>query len=113
MTTAEVGDTKAHGAVIATKPASIPLQAMVMSGLPNQMIPQQHCSRRARNRGQIGVHCNHGDAKVGRSQSRAGVESHPSEKQDERAGHDVDDVVSGEDTNLSAGTIFPKARTQE
>src|SRR5271154_1574975 len=36
MTTAEVGDTKAQGAVIATKPASIPLQAMVMSGLPNQ-----------------------------------------------------------------------------
>src|SRR5271169_5105028 len=36
ITTDEVGDTKAHGAVIATKPASIPLQAMVMSGLPNQ-----------------------------------------------------------------------------
>src|ERR1035438_5630290 len=35
MTTAELGDTKAHGAVIATRPASIPLQAMVTSGLPN------------------------------------------------------------------------------
>src|ERR1700685_4676799 len=35
MTTDEVEDTKAHGAVIATSPASIPLQAMVMSGLPN------------------------------------------------------------------------------
>src|ERR1700746_9088 len=35
MIVAEVGDTKAHGAVIATNPASIPLQAMVMSGLPN------------------------------------------------------------------------------
>jgi len=35
MTVAEVGDTKAHGAVMATSPASIPLQAMVMSGLPN------------------------------------------------------------------------------
>src|ERR1700723_4373920 len=34
MMTAEVGDTKAHGAVIATSPASIPLQAMVISGLP-------------------------------------------------------------------------------
>src|SRR5580698_4849410 len=32
---AEVGDTKAHGAVMATRPASIPLQAIVMSGLPN------------------------------------------------------------------------------
>src|SRR5580692_10123949 len=31
-----VGDTNAHGAVIATKPASIPLQAIVMSGLPNR-----------------------------------------------------------------------------
>src|SRR5580698_5637022 len=36
ITTAEVGDTKAHGAVIATNPANMPLQAMVMSGLPNQ-----------------------------------------------------------------------------
>src|ERR1035438_226014 len=35
MITAELGDTKAHGAVIATRPASIPLQAMVTSGLPN------------------------------------------------------------------------------
>jgi hypothetical protein len=35
MTTAEVGETKAQGAVIATRPASIPLQAMVISGLPN------------------------------------------------------------------------------
>src|ERR1700685_4001085 len=36
MITAELGDTKAHGAVIATNPASIPLQAMVISGLPNR-----------------------------------------------------------------------------
>ena len=35
ITTAELGDTKAQGAVIATRPASIPLQAMVTSGLPN------------------------------------------------------------------------------
>src|SRR5580698_837169 len=34
MMTADVGDTKAHGAVIATSPASIPLQAIVISGLP-------------------------------------------------------------------------------
>src|SRR6202041_704272 len=35
ITVADVGDTNAHGAVIATKPASIPLHAMVTSGLPN------------------------------------------------------------------------------
>src|ERR1700727_1406499 len=35
MMVAEVGDTKAHGAVIATIPASIPLHAIVISGLPN------------------------------------------------------------------------------
>src|SRR6202046_4036799 len=34
MMVAEVGDTKAHGAVIATSPASIPWQAIVISGLP-------------------------------------------------------------------------------
>src|SRR5258706_13924909 len=36
MMTDEVGDTKAHEAVIATSPASIPLQAMVMSGFPKR-----------------------------------------------------------------------------
>src|SRR5438094_9089896 len=36
MMTAEPALTKAHGAVMATSPASIPLQAMVMSGLPNR-----------------------------------------------------------------------------
>src|SRR5580698_8912309 len=35
MITAEVGETKAQGAVIATNPASIPLHAMVISALPN------------------------------------------------------------------------------
>src|SRR5262245_60479956 len=34
--TAEFGDTKAQGAVIATRPASIPLQAIVISGLPKR-----------------------------------------------------------------------------
>src|ERR1700688_3361361 len=36
MMMADVGDTNAQGAVIATSPASIPLQAMVTSGLPNR-----------------------------------------------------------------------------
>ena len=36
MITAEVGETNAHGAVMATSPASMPLQAIVMSGLPNR-----------------------------------------------------------------------------
>src|SRR5580704_13396431 len=36
MMTDEVGDTNAQGAVIATSPASIPLHAMVISGLPNR-----------------------------------------------------------------------------
>src|SRR5580693_5040365 len=35
ITTADVGDSKTQGAVIATRPASIPLHAMVTSGLPN------------------------------------------------------------------------------
>jgi hypothetical protein len=36
MITEEFAETKAHGAVIATSPASIPLQAIVMSGLPKR-----------------------------------------------------------------------------
>src|SRR5450759_143089 len=35
MMNAEVGPTNAQGAVIATRPASMPLQAIVISGLPN------------------------------------------------------------------------------
>src|SRR4029077_3725334 len=35
MTTAEFELTNAHGAVMATRPASMPLQAIEMSGLPN------------------------------------------------------------------------------
>src|SRR5215510_582866 len=35
MTTAEFGLTNAQGAVMATSPASIPLQAIEISGLPN------------------------------------------------------------------------------
>ena len=35
ITVADVGDTNAHGAVMATNPSSMPLQAIVMSGLPN------------------------------------------------------------------------------
>ena len=34
MMTDAVGPTKAHGAVIATRPASMPLHAIEMSGLP-------------------------------------------------------------------------------
>src|SRR5271170_6994552 len=36
MTTAEVGETKAQGAVMATNPASMPLHAIVISGFPNR-----------------------------------------------------------------------------
>src|SRR5579863_7622017 len=36
MIVAEVGDTNAQGAVIATSPASIPLHAIVISGFPNR-----------------------------------------------------------------------------
>ena len=35
MTTADVGLTNAQGAVMATRPASMPLHAIEMSGLPN------------------------------------------------------------------------------
>ena len=35
MMNAEVGPTNAQGAVMATRPASMPLHAMVISGLPN------------------------------------------------------------------------------
>ena len=45
MITADVGETNAQGAVIATSPASIPLQAIVISGLPKSEIPEHHRGR--------------------------------------------------------------------
>src|SRR6185369_3711646 len=36
ITTAAVGPTNAHGAVMATSPASMPLQAIEISGLPKR-----------------------------------------------------------------------------
>src|SRR5580765_1294432 len=41
MSTAAFGPTNAHGAVMATRPASMPLHAIEMSGLPN-MKYQKH-----------------------------------------------------------------------
>ena len=47
MITAEFAPTNAHGAVIATRPASMPLQAIEMSGLPNIKYQNDHRRRRA------------------------------------------------------------------
>ena len=38
MTAAAHGDTKAHGAVMATRPASMPLTIMPGSGLPVRLV---------------------------------------------------------------------------
>ena len=68
MITAEVGETKAQGAVMATRPASMPLQAMVMSGLPNRKYQRSMAAADPATRREVGVDGDDGDAKVGCAQ---------------------------------------------
>jgi hypothetical protein len=98
--------------VIATSPASMPLQAMVMSGLPKHEVPERAWRGRAGDRSQIGIYGDHGDAQVGGAQRGAGVEAHPAEKQNEGAGDHVDDVVRGEDADFSVRAHICRARSQ-
>ena len=94
MITAAHGATNAHGAVIATRPASMPLHDIEMSGLPYLALVNAHRHHEAGARGEQRVDRDEADAQVGRTQRRAGVEAHPSEHEDQRADHDERDVVT-------------------
>ena len=62
--TAELAFTKAQGAVMATSPANIPLQAIEISGFPNFRYQNSQRGGRAGARRQVGVYGDHADAQV-------------------------------------------------
>ena len=93
MTAAAHGATKAHGAVIATRPASMPLTIMPgigLSGLEHHVV---HRHRRADGAGDRGVRRDRGELHVGDGEGRCGVEAEPAEQQDEAAELSHRDVV--------------------
>ena len=95
MTAAAHGSTKAHGAVMATRPASMPLTIIPGSGLPVAGIMIQNIAATApKAAGDRGVGRHDGELDVGRRQRRGGVEAEPAEQQDERAEHRHRDVVA-------------------
>ena len=94
ITNAAHGATNAHGAVIATRPASMPLHDIEMSGLPHWR-SSRPSPRRADARREQGVHRDDADAQVGGAERGARVEAHPPEHEHQRADHDVAEVVPG------------------
>ena len=88
MITAPMGFTKAQGAVIATSPASMPLQHMVGSGLRPLSMSVTMADQRRDNASQHGVHHDEADAQVRPGKRRAGVEAEPAEGQNKGAQND-------------------------
>ena len=86
MITADTLLTNAHGAVIATRPASRPLAIMLGIGLA---VPHPHVEHRRERAGRAGQHRvdrDDADAQVAARERGARVEAEPAERQDEGAG---------------------------
>lgn len=111
MITAEVGDTKAHGAVIATSPASIPLQAMVTSGLSNMKYHRIMAAAEPATAARL-VFMAITEIRKSVAQGGTRVETHPSKQEDESARNHVDKVMSGKGTWLTIPSVFAKPGSQ-
>ena len=94
MTAAAHGSTKAHGAVMATRPASMPLTIIPGSGLPVLACMMNIAATAPNAAGDRGVGRHHGELDVGRREGGGGVEAEPAEQQDEAAEHGHRDVVA-------------------
>ena len=113
MTAAAHGCTKAHGAVMATRPASMPLAIMPGVGLAGPHHDPEHADRRRRRRrrwrcsSRPTANCTSVAAK-----RRRGVEAEPAEQQDERAEHGHRDVVAGQRPGLAVRAVLADAGTE-
>ena len=112
MTAAAHGSTKAQGAVMATRPASMPLAIMPGSGLPVRIQIQNMPIDGAERTGDGGVGRDDGELDVAGGEGRGGVEAEPAEQQDERAQHGHRDVVAGQRTRLAVLAELADARTE-
>ena len=108
MTAAAHGCTNAQGAVIATRPASMPFAIIPGSGcdLRTDLHPEHRddCTEGGR---ECGVDCDDGEPVVGRREGRCGVEPEPAEQQDERPEHRHRDVMGGEHTRFAVRSVLP------
>src|SRR5213593_4467329 len=100
ISTAEGAVTKAHGAVMATRPASVPFASIEGSGLPYLIhmytiaVMPPAAQVRARER-------------------RPGVEAEPPEGENERPGERHRDVVTGDRVGAAVVVVLAAARTQQ
>ncbi len=115
ITAAAQGCTNAHGAVIATRPASMPFAIIPGSGwLFGVRSCVQNIATTAPNAAASAVFDrDHGEPVVGGRQRRRGVEAEPAEQQDERAEHRHRDVVRGEHTRLPVGSVLADAGPED
>ena len=113
ITVAAQGATKAQGAVMATRPASMPLHVIEMSGFPHFQLVQHMASDRARGRGEQRVDRDDADPQVSGAERRAGVEAHPPEGQDQRADDDVAEVVPGERPDRPVLSVLADAGSEQ
>ncbi len=107
--------TNAHGAVIATRPASMPLT--IMPGIGLARLPCTCITNIAgdgtEGAGDGGVRGDH--VRTGRrcGERRRGVEAEPAEQQDERAEHGHRDVVAGKRVRRAVLVVLADAGTED
>ena len=96
MTAAAHGATKAHGAVMATRPASMPLAIMPGSGLPVRNMIQNIATIAPKAPAMAVLVATTANWTSVAAKRRGGVEAEPAEQQDERPEHGHRDVVAGQ-----------------
>ena len=102
--------TKPLGAVIATRPASNPFPVIEASGFPYRIHMYRIAPKEPVAAGQHRIHGNRTDAQgaVPRSRQRTTrIESEPTEREDEAAGQNDDNVVPGIALGVPLRLYFP------
>ena len=112
MSTAAHGATNAHGAVIATRPESMPLHIIDGSGLPKRIHRYTADATAPAPPASMVFTRDHADAVAGAGQGAAGVEPEPAEGQDERAGDDHRDVVAEDRARVAVFVVLADARAR-
>ena len=101
------GVTKAHGAVIATSPASMPLTIMPGSGLPTRRVIHSMATTAPKAPAMAVFAGDRGELDIGRREGRRGVEAEPAEQQDERAELAIGMLWPGSARGLPSGPYLP------
>ena len=105
--------TNAQGAVMATSPASMPLQSMLTSGLPKRSFMYRYAPNAPLRRGEHRVHGDDRDAGVHRRTSvEPGIEAEPAEREDERPEHAIGMLCPGIGSRPAVGAVLADARPE-